>query len=333
MRRALRRRAAAGACALAAALGGASAAAQPSSGIELRLDNDQFAFTPGERERWYSHGAFLAAAFEPAPGHWDAAALHALCAALLDCATDARVLRVLSLGHTIHTPSSTRIAEPQPDDRPYAATLYAGLAAVSHGPAVRHTLAVRAGVIGPAARGEPVQNAIHRLIGEPPAQGWGAQVPAQPLLELAWSRLARVGLPWPQSDAVLRTSIQLGTPLTQASVGAALRYGPGAIDPAWPGETGLAERPRGWRVLAGVELRAVAHDALLEARGLPYASSVSRAPWVGEAFAGLGWPLGERWVLDATVVWRTIDFESAARDALPGSQRFGMLSLRWGPVR
>lgn len=323
----------AGACALATGLGCAAAAGQPSGGVELRLDNDQFAFTPGGRERWYSHGAFLAAASEPVPGHWDAAALHASCARLLDCDADARVLRVVSLGHTIHTPASTRIAEPQPDDRPYAATLHAGVAVVSHGPAVRHTLAVRVGVVGPAARGEPVQNAIHRLIGEPPARGWGGQVPSQPLFELAWSRLARLGLPWSQSDAVLRTSIQLGTPLTQASVGAALRYGPGAIEPAWPGETALAERPRGWRALAGVELRAVARDALLDARGLPYASSVSHAPWVGEAFAGVGGPLGDRWVLDATVVWRSIDFESAARAALPGSQRFGILSLRWGPSR
>lgn len=333
MSRARRGRAAAGVCAMAAALGCAAAVGQPSAGVELRLDNDQFAFTRGERERWYSHGAFLAAAYEPAPEHWDATALRALCAALLDCGVDARVLRVLSLGHTIHTPASTRIAEPQPDDRPYAATLHAGLAAVSHGPAVRHTLAVRVGAVGPAALGEPVQNAIHSLIGEPQARGWGGQVPAQPLLELAWSRLARVGLPWPQADGVLRTMIQLGTPLTQASVGAALRYGPGALEPAWPGETGLPERLRGWRVLAGVELRAVALDALIDARGLPYASGVTHAPWVGEAFAGVGWPLGDRWTLDATVVWRTIDFESPARDALPGSQRFGMLSLRRGSVR
>ena len=93
MRRARRRRVVAGACALATGLGCAAAAGQPSGGVELRLDNDQFAFTPGGRERWYSHGAFLAAASEPVPGHWDAAALHASCARLLDCDADARVLR------------------------------------------------------------------------------------------------------------------------------------------------------------------------------------------------------------------------------------------------
>lgn len=326
-------RARAAALALASALA-SSAAGQPLAGVELRLDNDQFAFTPGERERWYSHGAFVSAASEPSPQAWDARALRALCGAPLDCDPGARTLRVLSLAHTIHTPASTQRDRPQPDDRPYAATLHAGVAAVLHGPVVRHTLALRAGVVGPAAFGEPVQNAIHRLIGEPPARGWDGQLRSQPLLELGWSRLARVALPLDDADLVIRTAAQLGTPLTQAAAGAALRYGPGAREPAWPGETGLPERPGGWRVLAGVELRAVARDALIDGRTrAEVASRVSSAPWVGEAFAGVGWPLGDGWALDATVVWRSVDFESPGRASLPGSQRFGMLSLRRSPPR
>lgn len=310
----------------------AFAVAQP-VGVELRLDNDQFAFTPGERERWYSHGGFFGVGFVPAPDAADARLLSAACDLLPGCDPGARVLRVLSLGQTIHTPASTQVAQRQPDDRPYAATLAGEWAAIAHGPTARRTLALRLGVVGPAALGEPVQNAIHRLIGEPPARGWPWQVRAQPLVEIGASQLLRVALPLRRTDTVLRAAAQVGVPVTQASLGAMLRGGPGATEPAWPGESALPEVPTGWRVFAGAQLRAVAYDATIEGGTYGVPSRVTRAPWVGEAFAGIALPLADDWGVEATVVRRSVDFDVPQGAPRAGPQRFGMVSLRWRPRR
>jgi len=315
---------------VAAAWGLAGPAAGQPVGVDVRLDNDQFAFTPGDDERWYTSGAIVSFAFQPSAQAFDARLAAAWCAHLFACDADARMLRIVSLGHTIHTPAATGRPVPQPDDRPYAATLHGGLAAVVQGARIRQTLELRLGVVGPAALGEQVQNTLHRLIGEAPAQGWAYQVRAQPLAELGWSRLSRhvpSGGGW---DVVLRQSVQLGTPVTQAGLGALVRAGSPPAVPHWPGESGLAVPAGGaWHLQAGVELRAVAANALIDGPATGTVSRVQREPFVGDLLAGASIGLADRWTLEFTLVRRSVEFSAAAQTGALRPQRFGMVALRW----
>ena len=321
------------ALALAVLLSAGPTRAQP-RGLELRIDNDQFAFTRGEDERWYTSGAHLALAILPDPRAPDARLAAAWCARLIACDRDARPLRLLSVGHAIHTPAFTGRLEPQPLDRPYAATLHGGLAVVVQGAATRQTLELRLGAVGPAALGEGVQNGLHALIGQERARGWGFQTRAQPLLELAWSRLSRHRLGWVDgAEAVLRGSLQLGTPVTQAGLGALFVAGSAVTAPHWPGETGLAgAAPRGWRMHAGFEVRWVGRDALIDADTYGYRSQVRREWLVGDLLVGAALGIGDGWSVEAALVLRSVPFDTPDPGARLRPQRFGTIALRrhWG---
>ncbi|HYF60677.1 MAG TPA: lipid A deacylase LpxR family protein, partial [Burkholderiaceae bacterium] len=319
----------AAALALAAALAvPAGVAAQPRA-LELRVDNDQFAFTPGRDERWYTSGAFLRAAFDAPAGAPDARLLSGWCALSFACERDARTVRVWSLGHRIFTPAFTGTEGPQPFDRPYAAALHAGWAVAAVGERSRRTLELQLGTIGPGALGEPVQNGLHRLIGQERARGWDGQVRSQPLVQLGASRLdawgGRGG-----ADVVTRGALLLGNPLTQASLGAILRVGRLPEGPTWPGEPALVRETGAW-LFAGAELRAVARDALVEGETAGYASRVRREPRAGELVAGASFGLVADWRLELALSLRSVEFSTPVETYPLRPQRIGSVVLRWSP--
>jgi len=300
--------------------------------LELRIDNDQFALTPAEDERWYTHGFVARATYDAAADAPDARTLATWCAAVIGCDPGARTLRTVSLQQAIHAPAYPGTPAPQPADRPFAATLALGLEIASEGERTRQALALRLGVVGPAALGEPVQNTLHRLIGETAAAGWPWQVRAQPLVEFGWSRLVRRDLPVAGMDWVGRTAATLGTPITQAALGAMLRAGLPPARPGWPGEPAPLGRGRDWHVFAGAEARAVARNVLIDGERYGGATStVRREAWGGDLFAGVSLAPAADWRLEFTVVLRAVEFSAPGETAALRPQRFGMLALRWAP--
>jgi hypothetical protein len=315
-----------------AALACGHAAAQLRA-FEFRLDNDQFAFIPRNEERWYTSGEFFRAAWDAAPDAADARLAAAWCARVLACDRDARVLRVATLDHRIFTPAFTGTPAPQPFDRPYAASLGVGLATVVAGERSRQTLEFQLGTVGPGALGEPVQNAIHSVLGQPKVEGWVWQVRARPLAQIGWSRLVREPLGSAGTDVVLRTAVQLGTPVTQAAVGAMVRTGRLPGGPTWAGETvGADERP-GAYAFAGVEARAVGHDATIDGATYGYASQVSRAPFAGTAFVGASAGTFADWRLELSLAIHSVPFSTPVEGPLYRPQRIGTIGLRWQPRR
>ena len=329
------RRALAGlAVALAAAAGALpSAAAAQLRAFEFALDNDQFAFVPRDAERWYTSGEFVRAAFDAPPGSFAARLADAWCGAGPACGRGPRALVVASLNHEIHTPAYPGTKAPQPYDRPYAAALSIGLDAVVAGETVRQSLWLRAGTIGPAALGEPVQNGIHRVLGQPTTQGWGWQVRAQPVLQLGWSRLVAWHEAGSGFDVVGRTALRVGTPLTDAAAGAMLRFGARPLGPTWPGETIGTREPEGWQAFVGVEARAVARDALIDGRTYHYVSQVQREPLAGRAFVGASWGPWRDWRLELMLAIHSVPFSAPLEPTSPGPQRIGTIGLRWQPSR
>ena len=302
--------------------------------LEFQLDNDQFAFTPARDERWYTSGEFLRLAFDARPDAPDARLAAAWCTHVLACDPGATIHRVWSLGHAIYTPQFPGTQAPQPDDRPYAASLHGGLATVVHGASVRQTLELKLGVVGPAALGEEVQNLLHRTIGQSQVQGWGWQVRAQPLAELGWSRLSRHRL-GPGVDWVGRAAVQLGTPVTQAGAGAIVRMGRLADGPGWPGETVLTRggAPGAWQLYAGLQARAVARNRLVDGAAYGYDSQVRREPWGGDLLAGGSVALAADWRLEYTFALRAVEFSAPNRSSALQAQRIGTFVLHWMPSR
>ena len=336
MRRAARRPFVGGANALAvaAALLAATSPAQAQlRAFEFRLDNDQFAFTPARDERWYTSGEFFRFGFDAPPGSPDARLAAAWCARVIACDPGSRTLRVLSLEHRIFTPTMSTATAPQPYERPFAASLGLGAASIVLGERTRQTLEIQLGTVGPAALGDPVQNAIHSVLGQARVDGWSWQVRAQPLAQLGWSRLASTPLAMRDVDAVWRTSALLGTPVTQASAGALLRWGRLPAGPSWPGDSLGVRETDGWHAYAGIEARAVARDMTIEGETSGYTSRVSREPFAGSAFVGASFAAFTDWRLDLSFAIHSVPFATPVEAPSYRPQRIGTIGLRWQPIR
>jgi hypothetical protein len=300
-------------------------------GIEVQLDNDQFAFTPGSQERWYTSGVLARWALDADPTDFDARLSAAWCANVIGCDAGARTARVWSIGQAMYTPAYLSTTSPQPYDWPYAAALSATISSVVYGERTRQSLGVSLGVIGPAALGEPVQNAVHRVINNPPPLGWGLQVRAQPVFELNWSGMVATPISPGRFDLVGRALVQLGNPVTQAGVGGLVRVGALPMGPEWPGEMALSRRPQGLHVYAGAEVRGVARNILIDGATYGYDSLVQHRPWVAEAIGGASWAFDKAWSVDYSLSFRTVEFTAPLEPRALNPQRIGMIRLRWTP--
>ncbi len=300
-------------------------------GLEVQLDNDQFAFTPASQERWYTSGVFARWALASDPTDPDARLSAAWCANVIGCDAGARTARVWRIGQAMYTPAYLSTAAPQPYDWPYAAALAATLSSVVYGERTRQSLGLSLGVIGPAALGEPVQNAVHQVISNPPPLGWGLQVRAQPVLELNWSGMVATPISPGRIDLVSRALAQLGNPVTQAGVGAMVRAGALPQGPEWPGEMALSRRPQGLHVYAGAQVRGVARNILIDGATYGYDSLIQHRPWVAEAIGGGSWAFSKTWSVDYALSVRTVEFTAPLEPRPLNPQRIGMILLRWTP--
>jgi lipid A 3-O-deacylase len=218
----------------------------------------------------------------------------------------------ISVGQNIYTPQDVDTSAPIPNDRPYAAWLYASFALQStykrvdpktneETPVRLDTLQLDLGLIGPAAGGEFVQNNFHRLMGIPIAQGWANQLHNEPTLGLTFERRWRTNYgvvfddPKLEYDLVPRMGAAIGNVATYASAGATLRlgkelrndFGPARARPALPGSEGFIGQGFGWYLFVGVGGEAVARNIFLDGNTDGNSMRVSHRPFVGEAQAGL----------------------------------------------
>jgi hypothetical protein len=321
--------------ALGAALVGFAAAVAPGAGaaelrgLEIRVDNDSFVTPRVDDERWYTSGLFLRAAFDAPAAAADARLAAAWCGRVIGCDAGSQRLRVASMQSRIYTPGLTGTPAPQPFDRPYAAALALGAALVVAGDRTRQSFELQLGTVGPAALGEPLQNSLHALLGQPRARGWDGQVRPQALAQVGWSRLSAHRFGPGGADAVLRSGVLLGTPQTQIELGAMLRWG--GAGPTWPGESLGAREPAGWQVHVGVEGRAVARDALIEGAPFGYLSQVRREPFAGSLFVGVSVGPLHDWRLEFGAGLHSVPFESSFQAYPYRPQRIGTIGLRWQP--
>ena len=101
-------------------------------------------------------------------------------------------------------------------------------------PRALDTFEFDAGVVGPAALGEPLQKGIHRLIGSPRPRGWNNQIRNEAAFNvtyLAMRKLVREAQPLPIAgnglkwDATAHGGLAFGTVFNYVNGGATLRVG------------------------------------------------------------------------------------------------------------
>jgi hypothetical protein len=242
----------------------------------------------------------------------------------------------LSFGQNIYTPEDTATAAYQPNDRPYAAWLYLGVAfQVYHPPATENGVArldvfeVNAGVVGPAALGREFQNNFHDLIGVERANGWDHQIRNEPGLNLVYERKyrwstanARDG--W-GADLIPHAGVSLGNIFTYANAGFEVRagyclpadFGSNLIRPS--GDSNAARRaPFNIFLFAATDGRAVARDITLDGNTFRDSHSIDKKHFVADLYGGLG--LGTtHWQLTYAQTYRTLEFVGQDERSVFGS--------------
>jgi lipid A 3-O-deacylase len=246
----------------------------------------------------------------------------------------------LSLGQNIYTPVNTSLTTPQPNDRPYAAWLYGGVAFQVYAPARAFATGLRApawldtfeltfGMIGPAALGREVQNNFHHLIDAVPANGWDNQISNEPGLNLVYDRTVRFATRGARSgwgaDILPHGGISLGNIFTNVSLGVEGRFGwklPADFGTNLIRPTGDSNSRRRPDVsifgFAAWEGRAVIRDATLQGNTFHDSASVKPERLVEDLLGGIAFGT-RRWQLTYSEAVRSREFEGQQKAAVFGS--------------
>jgi len=238
----------------------------------------------------------------------------------------------LSLGHNLYTPENTASRALVPDDRPYAAWLYVGASVqyaytINGVPRWLDTIQLDIGMIGPAAKGETIQNDWHGLIGVDKSFGWDNQLRNEPTIGLSMERRWRTGIvdivpEWGlEADVIPYAGAALGNAVTYASFGGILRlgndvgddFGPPRSRPALPGSEAFTSKDGfGWYLFGGLGVQAFARNVFLDGNLFRDSHSVDKKPFVLEGQLGLA--LVFPWArVTYTHVIRSAEFEERER--------------------
>ena len=305
----------------------ASAQTPPKGTLSLLIENDKFTGT----DRHYTNGLQLGylSAKDVVPRWLRSAAQY------LPGIDDEAALRAgYVLGHSIFTPDDIESSQTVPEQRPYAAWLYGGVAVVAETATRLDTWELDLGIVGPSARGEDIQNGFHQLIGVDEANGWDNQLQDEfgyaLIYERKWRNLWEHRGTGLGVDFIPHFGLSLGNIATFANLGATFRvgkdlpndFGAPRIRPSLPGSNFFLPRDRfGWYLFAGVDGRAVAQNIFLDGNTHKDSLSVDKEVLVGDVQAGLVFNLG-RMRLSYTYVIRSREYEEQEH-----SDRFGSIGL------
>lgn len=238
----------------------------PATILQLQIDNDLFALRasgpPPDYD--YTHGTHLSYSWSHS---------------------------TVAVAQEIFTPRHNA-PSPIAGDRPYAGWLFGEYGYRRPADSWLTTVAMRAGVTGPPALGEQVQNSIHRLLGNHLEQGWAHQLPSRLTLGVDADEtrlLASSSATGPSRQLAATLGGTVGTMRRAIRGGLQSYVGFGSVYPATANAPLVARQGR-WYIVAAYREDCVFHDAFIEA--LSRDSNVPGAtlrPWVAEASAGLGW--------------------------------------------
>lgn len=242
----------------------------------------------------------------------------------------------LSLGHEIYTPTDIDSIVLLENDRPYAGYLYIAAGFTAKNEKALETWRINLGVVGPAAKAEWAQNALHRLIDVEEAEGWDNQLRNEWTLsasyEKKWLNLARYK-EWNNTlafDVLPQVNATIGTPQTDLGLGVTFRFGQGLNHDQGPPRirpslaTSQFYSPNGkpsWYAFVSVEARWVAYNVFLDGNSFVDSHSVDRKNFVSDLQTGLVWN-HDKFRVAYTYVVRSKEFDGQDERDI-----FGSLSL------
>lgn len=336
---------------------GSPGAPDHESAANFTLENDSFFHT----DHFYTNGAQIEvkqrtdARFELTKD-----TLAALCRSI-GCVDDALLSTRFRLGQLMYTPTKIGIAQPQPEDRPWAGLLYYAHDYLFRSADERTLTTVTGlfGVTGPASLSDQTQHVVHRLGHFTTPQGWSNQIgPELGLLasvekKRAWSDAPLLGT---ESGAQVRGNwywrLAAGNVQTYAALGATLvagkrlpivgpREAGSIVDKVMKLEPAPAASPADTSCLVGwlqcsafftLEGRAMAYNVFLQGRMFGDDPHVTPQPFVYDAMLGvrLDFPnssssLTGPWFVQFKATRRSPEFRSTV--AHVPSQSFGALTI------
>ena len=247
------------------------------------------------------------------------------------------------IGQNFYTPEIITIAAPQPEDRPWAGSLYAGFSETitDEGQQVQHTFEGSIGVLGQGAGAQGTQKFVHITLGfsNNDPQGWHNQLRNEPTFGLLYRQSRRMLVLGPDQDQRFDLTPEfgglLGTLQTYANVGGTIRLGrhiSGFVVPTIPVTAAKsANPPSPWEFYAflGGEGRWVPFNATLDGgffRNGPQANDPKR--FVADWRYGVSGRY-KRFRFTYSVVNRSPEFKVPPGHI--GTQRFGSYALTFEP--
>ena len=247
--------------------------------------------------------------------------------------------RGFMLTHAFYTPDNLRVAEFQPGEHPYAAFFTGEATWIVQ---QRHRVdrfSIETGFVGTSALGENLQKATHEITGDVDPQGWDTQVDDEILLNLHYNVQKRFlrdreifGVPM---DLIVGGVASAGNKYTGLGGSTTLRWGPGIdaslslprVRTALHGGPGFFT-PRsdggfGWYIFGGGDVRAVAHNIVLDDSFFREDdfTDVQSSVWVADFEIGAVAQRG-KYQLALTLVARSPQFDEENE-----TQTFGSVSL------
>ena len=188
------------------------------------------------------------------------------------------------IGQALYTPSDIKLPPEQiaPNDRPYAAWLYAGASKkIIEADGSSRQWGVDLGCLGPCAGGEWAQETTHRIFDQALPEGWAKQVRNEVGVVLSGEQTFS---PWHLASGIVVTSVirgRFGNIFTDVSGALLLKAGE---EEAAPGKSD-------WHGFFRLEGKAVGYNATLQggyfSDNNPHTVDLKR--WVAEAEMGIGW--------------------------------------------
>ncbi|ANF58684.1 lipid A deacylase LpxR family protein [Halotalea alkalilenta] len=293
--------------------------------LSLKWDNDLLAGEDGH----YTNGLEFAWGFIADEQHWT----QRFSRAIPLWSGDASAVSY-RFGQQMYTPEKIDVRALQPDDRPYAGYLYAGLSLYkrhqSGAVRVAESLGFDVGIVGPAAGAKPIQRGVHEVTGSDRPEGWGNQLGNEPILSLTYQRAWWLhhglgdGLAFEYGPNL---GFAVGNLYDYLSLGLGVRIGnrldglfatPGnapysSFEPLFTTGPGL-----GWYLFAGANGRFMAHNLLLDGNTFESSHSVDRRSWVNDLTLG-GALTFDSWNLALTLTNRSREFEGQDGDDTLGN--------------
>jgi len=251
----------------------------------------------------------------------------------------------LAIGHSIFTPANVLATRLQSNDRPYAAWAHLTFTVQtewrsSEFSSFQDKWKFDAGLVGPAAGGDLIQNTVHEIVDSEVISGWSNQLPNEIGLNVSFERtwnspdLDLGGFLDLQVDTIPYVTAALGNVQTSIGGGATVRIGPNLPNDfgpprIYPGIGGseafeLSPGELSWYLFAGAESRLVARDMFLDGTLFSDSHSVDKRILVNDLRLGAV-ATYECFRVSFTQVQRTKEFFGQ-----PHPDKFGAITISIG---